>query len=193
MTTSSRPANWSSPGSCSARSGEEVLRETRNFDSGTSLLRRDRVTFKVPDVTRRTRFTLDMTLRKNGKLRAARAADRRSVADGGDCRGIDAAQWRSSIRRARRKPSWSGSAARSNRCRRSRPRPWPTAACWSSARKASSANMLSEQEALQRFAEGRRTRAGPAADGDGHPARRDLPGEAKLLQHGFRPRSRTTR
>ena len=52
-----------------AQNGQEVAHENRNFDSGTSLLQRERVTFKVPKVTARTQFTLDMVLRKNDKLR----------------------------------------------------------------------------------------------------------------------------
>ena len=51
------------------QNGGDLIQEIRYFESDTSLLRRERVTFKVPDVTRRTRFTLDMALRKNGKLR----------------------------------------------------------------------------------------------------------------------------
>ena len=52
-----------------AQDGQEVSHETRNFTSGTSLLRRGRVAFHVPDVSERTRFTLDMTLAKNGHVR----------------------------------------------------------------------------------------------------------------------------
>ena len=49
--------------------GREIDRKTWEFDSGTSLLKRERVTFNVPEVTERTQFTLDMALRKNGRLR----------------------------------------------------------------------------------------------------------------------------
>jgi hypothetical protein len=49
--------------------GRKVAGETLRFDSGTSLLKREQVAFKLPDVTERMRCTLDMALRKNGKLR----------------------------------------------------------------------------------------------------------------------------
>jgi hypothetical protein len=43
--------------------------KTQNMKSTTSYLKRSGIAFAVPKVTERTRFTLDMTLRKNGKLR----------------------------------------------------------------------------------------------------------------------------
>ena len=49
--------------------GKDVHHRTMKFDSSTSFLKRERVTFNVPDVTQRTQFTLDMALRKDGRLR----------------------------------------------------------------------------------------------------------------------------
>ncbi len=52
-----------------AADGSEISHDTHRFESDTSLLRRDRVTFDVPEVSQRTQFTLDMALSKDGHLR----------------------------------------------------------------------------------------------------------------------------
>ena len=167
-------------------SGQEVSHKTLKFDSDTSLLKRERVTFNIPKVAERTQFTLDMALRKNGKLREH---EQRIVEvwpkDSAAIIGV--ASGACGIPRAKRKPFWSVSAARSSRWRRSRPRPWPIAASWSSARRASWATCPPRSK---RFS------GSPRAAGASWSCRRRRWASCRarstwklqLLQHGFCPR-----